>query len=384
LKSRSFLRPFAVLAFVAASVSCGGPTHATTAPSQIPSVSVAPTPVATYALRGRITDSQNNGIEFASVQIVNGLNANKTAITDETGQYSIADLASGDLSVRAAAAGYELQTRTVTLQADTQLTIALQIVARARTIEGLVTDGTTGGILPNVLVSAVDGARFVKSTRTDGSGRYALSDVSLDALEVAAESTSYFPVTHSIAAGTNTTVDFVLPRVPAPTPLPPPAQPPAGPPAPVPTRPLIVTFAAMSAVPLSSYTESVVTVTPTAAAWTGTTTYGHPAPFIEFRTVNAMTIGELRVTAATGPFRFQRVDLYSSITTIPWTFVGLYKGATMFTVSGEVPHTYGAFATVDNAYANVTVDTLIIRLTNGYPGLCCANPLGIDNLAIVY
>jgi hypothetical protein len=49
--------------------------------------------------------------------------------------------------------------------------------------------------------------------------------------------------------------------------------------------------------------------------------YGHPAPSIQFSSAAGIsTDGEVRVTAAGRPFRFESVDLYSSTTPIPFVF----------------------------------------------------------------
>jgi hypothetical protein len=42
------------------------------------------------------------------------------------------------------------------------------------TISGHVTDGTSGGVLPNINIQTVDSENTVRSTRTDGAGDYAI------------------------------------------------------------------------------------------------------------------------------------------------------------------------------------------------------------------
>jgi hypothetical protein len=59
--------------------------------------------------------------------------------------------------------------------------------------------------------------------------------------------------------------------------------------------------------------------------------YGDPPPFIEFFT----PAGTFSVTDGGSTFGFTSIDLYSSVTEIPYTFTGLLDGNTVFTASGD-------------------------------------------------
>ena len=43
-------------------------------------------------------------------------------------------------------------------------------------MNGAVTDGTSGGILPNIVLQVTDGANAGKSATTDATGTYAITD----------------------------------------------------------------------------------------------------------------------------------------------------------------------------------------------------------------
>jgi hypothetical protein len=125
---------------------------------------------------------------------------------------------------------------------------------------------------------------------------------------------------------------------------------------------------------LSSYTESGITVVATSGDW-------QTGGYISFTTPATETgTGQIRVTAGDSPFRFDSVDLYSSITQIPYVFTGLLRSAAVFTATGTVPNTFGAFATVTNPYATELIDTLLIDVTN--PPVGASNPIGIDNIRL--
>ena len=133
---------------------------------------------------------------------------------------------------------------------------------------------------------------------------------------------------------------------------------------------------------LSTYTESGITVLPTAGSWQARTGYGNPAPFIEFVTQAGVSeTGQVQVTAPGSAFSFVSVDLYSSVTPIPYVFTGLMGSTKVFSVSGTVPNTLGNFATVANPNTGDLIDTLVIELTNGTA--CCENPMGLDNVRLI-
>jgi hypothetical protein len=137
----------------------------------------------------------------------------------------------------------------------------------------------------------------------------------------------------------------------------------------------------------STYAEGEFTVDALSGPWTVNRTFGAPLPFIQFtRGGDASRTGEIRVTAAAGwPFRFISIDLYSSVTPIPYVITGMLDSATVFTLTGTVPNTFGRFATVSAATGHLAIDTLLIRVENpATPGCpaCSDNPVGVDNIAV--
>jgi hypothetical protein len=135
---------------------------------------------------------------------------------------------------------------------------------------------------------------------------------------------------------------------------------------------------------VGTYSESNFTMTPTAASWIALTTFGNPAPFIQFsRAANQTTlVGEVAVTSSGSTFRFESVDVYSSVTAIPHEIIGLRNVAPVFSVTGTVPNTFGNFATITNPNLTAVIDTLLIRLSNPATP-CCSNPVGLDNIVLV-
>ena len=87
----------------------------------------------------------------------------------------------------------------------------------------------------------------------------------------------------------------------------------------------------------------------------------------------------LEVDASGGTFRFNSVDLYSSVTRIPYTITGFRNDLPVFTMTGTDPNTFGNFKTAANPHYSTVVDAVIIGLTNT-PG-SCSNPMGVDNIS---
>jgi hypothetical protein len=128
--------------------------------------------------------------------------------------------------------------------------------------------------------------------------------------------------------------------------------------------------------PFTNYTEYGFMVSAVSNNWLVGQNYGNPAPFIYFTTETMETIA---VTDGGALFAFSSIDLYASLTKIPYTFTGFLDGNQVFTVSGEVPNTFGNFMTVMNPYSTDSIDTLDVTLTNPSQ----SNPMGLDNIVVM-
>jgi lipopolysaccharide export system protein LptA len=84
--------------------------------------------------------------------------------------------------------------------------------SRTFSITGTVTDGTTGGVLPNVDVQAAESGGKTTTVRTNGAGAYALNGVAAGPVVLSAAPVSYEPKTVNITLSANSVVDIVLTR----------------------------------------------------------------------------------------------------------------------------------------------------------------------------
>ena len=154
---------------------------------------------------------------------------------------------------------------------------------------------------------------------------------------------------------------------------------------PPPPKTVSLAFSSLTAdgASVTTHIESGFTVSVMSGDWSVRTTYGNPAPFVQFWAQAGTTVGgEIRVTASGSTFSFKSVDLYSSTTPIPYTITGLRNSIRVFELSDTVPNTFGNFKTVVNQNASDVIDTLSITLTNP-AAPCCRNPTGLDNIALV-
>ena len=106
------------------------------------------------------------------------------------------------------------------VQGANTLSLAPHSAPTAFTLTGTITDGTSGGPLPQIEVSA--GGQAVRS---DAAGRYQLTGVATGAITVQFAAASYVTQTKPINLTENTVLDAVLQRVAA---APPPAPAPSG------------------------------------------------------------------------------------------------------------------------------------------------------------
>jgi hypothetical protein len=137
------------------------------------------------------------------------------AVTDQamwqSSATTVAQVSSGGLVTAIAAGDADITATFGTIIGRLHVTIAAASGGGGGstfTVNGLVTDGSTGGVLPNVTITIGS-----KSTTTDATGNYTLSGISPGSITVVASATSYVTGQQTINLSANTRVDFTLARV---------------------------------------------------------------------------------------------------------------------------------------------------------------------------
>lgn len=103
---------------------------------------------------------------------------------------------------------------------------------------------------------------------------------------------------------------------------------------------------------------------------------------------NEDTVGSFEVTSwklnapVRETFTFKSIDLYSSVTNVPYQFVGTLGSQVVFTASGNVPWAQGTFQTTLNPYSSAVIDKLVVQLTNP-ASFSDGNPVGFRNIVTV-
>lgn len=118
--------------------------------------------------------------------------------------------------------------------------------------------------------------------------------------------------------------------------------------------------------------------------WVKNIVYGKPAPSVIFnRPAGAPDLfaGMIVRAESTQDFTFSSIDLYSSVTPIPYRFIGYNEGLPVLYFTATMPNTFGAFLTALNPYSDVLIDVLYIDLINPFVAIG-GNPMGIDNLIV--
>jgi len=201
LPARSFL----------ALVCCVGLTqcsHSSTAPSP---------PAATkYALTGVVSIASAGALAGARVEVIAGVNTGANATTDGEGKFRLADLASGDMTLRASATGYTTETSSVSLTADQTVNFSLPPAASMPdrvTIAGVVKASQGSAAIGSARVDVVSGANTGKSVTADASGRYKLIDLQPGQMTIRATANGYSEQTTTVTVTNDQAIDFTLPAV---------------------------------------------------------------------------------------------------------------------------------------------------------------------------
>jgi hypothetical protein len=136
--------------------------------------------------------------------------------------------------------------------------------------------------------------------------------------------------------------------------------------------------------PFVGYTEAGFTVAPLSGNWLVGQTFGHPPPYIFFQhpaVGGTTTTAAIEITHAGATFSFSAIDIYSSVTPVPYVFTGSLSGATVFTTTGTVPLPLGNFITTTNPHGADLIDALDVTLST-FTQFPVPNTVGVDNIVV--
>ncbi len=173
----------------------------------------APTPDGTGTLTGKVTIAGTRTVIVGASVTAIGAAGTYAATTDSKGIYILTPPA-GDYNVTATAAGYNNQTFAASVKSGTKTTLNFTLsvlVATTGTLNGTVTDASSGAAIAGALVAADHGGY---SATTDNQGKY-LMEVAAGTYDLTASADGYLGSTQSatVAAGQTTVSDFALAAV---------------------------------------------------------------------------------------------------------------------------------------------------------------------------
>ena len=141
----------------------------------------------------------------------------------------------------------------------------------------------------------------------------------------------------------------------------------------------IITFDGLTgatADPLSVYSESGFTVTPTLGAWKEAHSFGNPIPSIYVSDLSSGTpFGNLQVTAGGGLFIFNSLDLQAFNSGVGYEIRGSRGGTVLFSVANSQGASV-AFQTLKGG-SSLAIDTLTFDISSGGPG-----SFNVDNIKV--
>jgi hypothetical protein len=191
-----------VLAFTA--LSCSGPTVAPTAPASVVTVT-------SIAVTGT-TPAVGGSTQFAAVATLS--NGTTQVVTNQaiwqSSNPTIATVGSAGLVTAVAPGDVEISATYQAVSGRAQMRIAVP-VPRMFTVTGVVTDGTSGGVLPNIAVQLLSGSA-TPTVNTDGAGVFVFREIAAGTYTLRLSAISYQTVERVVTIAQDTRVDVVLPR----------------------------------------------------------------------------------------------------------------------------------------------------------------------------
>jgi hypothetical protein len=181
------------------------PTAATTTPtptvSKVSIAGSAPTVGATAPFTATATLSDGSTQTVTTQAVWSSSNAGVATVAN-TGIVTAVGAGEADITATYANVSGLLH---ITIIRSAPVTVALS---------GTVTDGFSGGILPNIVVQIADGPNSGKSTKTGPAGTYSISGIEPGTFTVSISAVSYITSTRTVTATADTRLDVVLQRAP--------------------------------------------------------------------------------------------------------------------------------------------------------------------------
>ena len=192
--------------------ACGGSPPSTAAPSAVVTTPSAPT-VVSVAVSGSAPLAGASTQFSATATLSDGTTQSVTnAASWSSSNSSVASVSAIGAVTGVAAGDADITATYQTISGKARVTV-VRPTPGTFTISGTLRDGTSGGILPNVLVQVTDNTGTTRAARSDASAGYAISGVSSGPVTLTVTATSYQPITQTTSVSADTRADLVLTRL---------------------------------------------------------------------------------------------------------------------------------------------------------------------------
>jgi Carboxypeptidase regulatory-like domain/Bacterial Ig-like domain (group 2)/Putative binding domain, N-terminal len=187
--------------------ACGSSDSTTTTTPTTPSPTVT-----SVAVTGQTPNVGLTSQFTSTATLSNGTTQNVTSqATWQSSNAAIATVSNAGVVTAVAPGEVDITATYQSVAGRARITIAQSTFA----IRGVVTDATSGGILPNIDLQITAGPNTGLATKTDSAGAYTLSGVLAGTQTVSASAVSYVTQAKNVTVvSSNATLDFVLVRTP--------------------------------------------------------------------------------------------------------------------------------------------------------------------------
>ena len=184
--------------------------------------SPSPSPTPTYTLSGAVRDASSGAsLPGAQAEVIDGVDAGRTAAADGAGRYVLAGLSAGQFRVYFRHAGYDTLAATVTLAADQTLDVVLTQGAppapappapTTYTLTGVIRATPLNEVLVDAHVEAMHGGSPTVSVTTDGTGTYRLPGLERQQYVLRMTKAGYNAANRDFTVTGDATLDLVMDR----------------------------------------------------------------------------------------------------------------------------------------------------------------------------
>ena len=164
---------------------------------------------------GTVT-SATSGLPIAEVTVEVNLDnvVIAFALTDNSGNYSIPEIAPGSYVIHAHASTYQIGIQNAAVTSSHTTTVNFSLQSNPSTIQGQITDTLTGNPISGAFVQVFQGTSLITTAVTDNDGNYTISILSSGNYTLTVSATGYYTKSQSFSLTTGETKTLNLSLMP--------------------------------------------------------------------------------------------------------------------------------------------------------------------------